>query len=187
MNIDVENLANIFGYKFQIDKVEFKKDKLNNNFKYFIGEFHKNLFQIQKKIDLSSEVAKREFLVAPIIFELVKNMDIKVTLEKNTYFDETLKGNIDYVLNNKKQIFIAIEAKNSDIEKGVIQLMTELIAIDKIVQEKGNFIYGAVTIGFIWCFVILDQKEKLITQHIDYFSIKELEEIIQILVGILKD
>ena len=68
----------------------------------------------------------------------------------------------------------------------MVQLMAELIAIDKIVEEKSDFIYGAVTIGFTWCFVVLERKTKLITQHIDYLSIKELEDIVKILVGILE-
>ncbi|SFV56610.1 hypothetical protein MNB_SV-12-1742 [hydrothermal vent metagenome] len=109
-----------------------------------------------------------------------------IDIEANTYFDKTLKGSIDYVLNNDNNIFIAIEAKNSEIERGILQLISELIAIDKIVEEESDFIYGAVTIGFTWAFVVLDRREKIITKHIDYLSIKELEEIIKILVGILK-
>ena len=187
MNIDIENLAKTFGYKFEIDEIKFKKNDLNDNFHYFIQDFYQNFNKVKKNINLKSEMAKREFLVTPIIYELVKNIDVKVDIEANTYFDKTLKGTIDYVLNNKNNIFIAIEAKNSDIEKGIVQLVAELIAIDKIIEEKSDFIYGAVTIGFTWCFVVLDRKQKLITQHIDYYSIKELEDIIKILVGILED
>ena len=146
MNINPQNLAKIFGYKFEIDTVNFKQNKLNEKLKYFIQDFHKNLHKIKKKINLNSEMAKREFLIAPIIYELVKNIDVSVDIEANTYFDKTLKGSIDYVLNNENNIFIAIEAKNAEIEKGILQLIAELIAIDKIVEEKSDFIYGAVTI-----------------------------------------
>jgi hypothetical protein len=185
MNINPKNLAKVFGYRFEIDTVSFKQNELSNELNYFIQDFHKNLYKIQKRINLNSEMAKREFLIAPIIYELVKNINISVDIEANTYFDNTLKGSIDYVLNNENNIFIAIEAKNSEIEKGILQLIAELIAIDKIVEEESDFIYGAVTIGFTWSFVVLDRKEKLITKHIDYLSIKELDEIIKILVGIL--
>jgi len=185
MNITSENLANVFGYNFSMDYIEFKQDELNANLTHFIEDFIENINTIKKKINLNSEMAKREFLVAPIIYELVKNIDIRVDIEVNTFFDKTLKGSIDYVLSNDNNIFIAIEAKNADIEKGIVQLISELIAIDKIVEENSDFIYGAVTIGFTWCFITLDRKNKHIIQHIDYLSIKELEKIVKILVGIL--
>ena len=187
MDISPKKLAKAFKYKFQIERVDFKSNPLNDNLQHFTKDFYKKIDIIKQKVDLTSEMAKREFLVAPIIFELIQYIDIEVDIEANTYFDKTLKGTIDYVLNNKNNIFIAIEAKNSDIEKGIVQLVAELIAIDKIIEEKSDFIYGAVTIGFTWCFVVLDRKQKLITQHIDYYSIKELEDIIKILVGILED
>jgi len=187
MDINPKNLAKNFGYRFQVKRLNFKSNPLDDNLKHFAENFYKKIDKVKQKVDLTSEIAKREFLVAPIILELVQNIDIEVDIEANTYFDKTLKGTIDYVLNNKNNIFIAIEAKNSDIEKGIVQLISELIAIDKIIEEKSDFIYGAVTIGFTWCFVVLDRKQKLITQHIDYYSLKELEEIIKILVGILED
>ena len=186
MNITPQNLSKVFGYRFQIDVVNFKQEPLNHDFNHFVQDFHKNLNAVRQKINLNSEMAKREFLLAPIIYELVKHIDIQVEVEANTYFDQTLKGSIDYVLNNKNNIFIAIEAKNSDLEKGIVQLVSELIAIDKLVKEPSEFIYGAVTIGFSWCFVVLARQEQQFTQHIDYFSIKELDTILKILLGILK-
>jgi hypothetical protein len=186
MNITAKNLANVFGYTFSKDRVDFKTDALDASMKNWIDAFHKKLVKIQKRVNLNSEIAKREFLVAPIIYELVQHLNIEVDIEANAYFDKTLKGSIDYVLNNENNVFIAIEAKNSEIEKGVVQLVSELIAIDKIIEEKSDFIYGAVTIGFTWCFVILDRNKKEVIQHIDYIALKELNNIIKILIGILK-
>ncbi len=187
MDISPKKLSKTFGYKFQVKRINFKSNPLNDNLTDFIQNFHRKLFKLRDKVNLNSEMAKREFLIAPIISELVENIDIEVNIEANTYFDKTLKGTIDYVLNNENNIFIAIEAKNSEIEKAIVQLSSELITLDKIIEEKSDFIYGAVTIGFIWCFLVMDRNQKLITQHIDYYSIKELEDIIKILVGILGD
>jgi hypothetical protein len=186
MNISSQNLAKVFGYRFEMDRVDFREIELDDKLIDFINNFHKNFNKVKKRINLNSEMAKREFLIAPIIYELVKNIELSVDIEANTYYDKTLKGSIDYVLSNNSNIFIAIEAKNSDIERGVLQLISELIAIDKILEEESDFIYGAVTIGFTWCFVMLNRKKKTITQHIDYISIKELKQIIEILVGILQ-
>jgi len=186
MNITPKNLSKVFGYEFKRDRVHFKIDELDSHLESWINTFHKKLFNIQNSINLNSEIAKREFLVAPIIYELVQNISIEVDIEASAYFDNTLKGSIDYILNNENKIFIAIEAKNSEMEKGVVQLISELIAIDKIIEKQSDFIYGAVTIGFIWCFVVLDRKTKMITQHIDYIALKELDTIIKILMGILK-
>lgn len=186
MKISAKNLAKTFGYQFKRDKIDFNTTELTGILKEWTNNFHKKLFNLQKKINLDSEIAKREFLVAPIIYELVQSLDIEVDIEANTYFDRTLKGSIDYVLNNHHHVFIAIEAKNSEIEKGIVQLTSELIAIDKILEEKSDFIYGAVTTGFSWCFVLLERKEKRLIQNVDYFSIKELKTIVEILVSILK-
>ena len=186
MNIDHENLAKVFGYQFKIDNIDFKKNELNDNLMDWIKKFSEEHKEIKKSISLETEIAKREFLISPIIFELIKNIHIQVKIEANTYYDKTLKGVIDYILNNDKNVFIAIEAKDSDIPRGLKQLMAELIAIDKIVEEKSDFIYGAVTIGFDWNFVILDRKDKIITQNLCNLHIEsQLKDIVQILVGIL--
>jgi len=186
MNIVPENLAKVFGYKFKISIIDFKKNELNTQLKEWVEEFHKDFFRLKERINLDSEMAKREFLVSPIINELIQNLDIKVDVETSIHYDKTLKGSIDYVLNNEENIFIAIEAKDTDMGRGLKQLMVELIAIDKIIEEESDFIYGAVTIGFDWNFVTLDRKNKIITQDINYIPIKDLEEIVQILVGILE-
>jgi hypothetical protein len=185
MNIDPQNLSKVFGYEFNINKIEFKKSDLSADLKEFIDEF--DFCLLKERVDFSSETAKREFLISPIVLKLIKNVPIKVKVEVNTYYDRTLKGSIDYVLNNDKNIFIAIEAKNSDMEKGLNQLIAEMIAIDKIVEEKSSFIYGAVTIGFDWSFVVLNREEKAITQNLYNLHIDtQLKDIIQILVGILE-
>jgi hypothetical protein len=188
MNIAPENLAKVFGYIFQKDNIDFQKNNLNEEFLQWVEYFEKKYSKLKKSVNFNSEMSKREFLIAPIIDKLIEHIEIKVDIEANTYYDNTLKGSIDYVINNDKNIFIAIEAKNSDIEKGLNQLIAELIAIDKILEDdnENDFMYGAVTIGFDWNFVKLDRKNKVIIQDINYLSIKELEEILQILVGILE-
>jgi len=185
MNITAKELARIFGYGFIKDRIKFKQNTLSDEFIEWIDDFNKKLPKIQNRINLNSEMAKREFLISPIIYELVQNINIEVDIEADIYFDKTLKGKIDYVLNNENSIFIAIEAKNSNIEQGIIQLISELITIDKIIDKKNRYIYGAVTIGFTWCFVVLDRDNNMITQHLDYISIKDIDEIVRILVGIL--
>jgi hypothetical protein len=188
MNIAPENLAKVFGYTFRKDIINFEKNKLNDDFMAWIKEFYNDFLKLNNSIDFCNETAKREFLISPVILKLIKNINIKVKIEEETYYDNTLKGKIDYILNNDKNIIVAIEAKNSDMEKGLNQLIAELIAIDKILEDdnKNDFIYGAVTIGFDWRFIKLDRINKIIIQDINYLSIKELEEILQILVGILE-
>ncbi|MGV6808865.1 MAG: hypothetical protein ACWA5U_03215 [bacterium] len=195
MNITARDLCQVFGYHFEKNWIDFKSAALSNELKSWVKTFSQRLFAIQNKINLNSEMAKREFLIAPIIQELVQHLNIEVDIEANIHVNQCLKGNIDYILNNQSAVFIAIEAKNAEIEKGVTQLSSELIAIDHLLdvnrtpQTSNNspFIYGAVTIGFAWCFVVLDRNEKIITQHIDYITIKELEVIVGILVGILQE
>jgi hypothetical protein len=91
---------------------------------------------------------------------------------------------LDYLIRSKQNLII-IEAKKGDIDKGFNQLAAELIALDKYEDEKSYLIYGAVTIGELWRFAILNRKTKYITKDIQNFTIPEdVETIFRILVGI---
>jgi hypothetical protein len=187
MNISPTKLVEVFNYKFEINNLGFKDIVLEDDLKSWVNTFNTKFLTLKKNVNFSNEVSKREFLISPIITELVHNYNIKVDTETDVYFDNILKGKIDYILNNNKNIFIAIEAKNADMDKGLNQLIVELIALDKIIDNGTDFLYGAVTIGFDWSFVILDRNEKIITQNLHTLHIdNQLEDIVKILVSILK-
>jgi hypothetical protein len=82
---------------------------------------------------------------------------------------------------------VVIEAKKADMERGFSQLAVEMIAVDKYIEETDAPIYGAVTVGDLWRFGVLDRKEKLILKDIDSYRVpSDLEELFSVFVGILR-
>ena len=81
---------------------------------------------------------------------------------------------------------LVIEAKNADLTKGFTQLAVELIALDRWVEHDAPFLFGAVSIGDIWQFGILDRKARTVTQDLNLYRVPaDLEPLLRILVGIL--
>ena len=85
------------------------------------------------------------------------------------------------------QNLIVVEAKNKDLDSGFNQLTAELIALDKYEENESiTIIYGAVTLGDIWKFGILDRQAKHIGKNITSQTIpSDTEEIFSILMGIM--
>ena len=185
INIRPDDLASLFGYSYELKEIAFKKDKLPIELKAWIDDFLSHYDNLRKLVNLTNEMAVREFLISPIIFELVKRFNIKVDIENSVYYSDILKGSIDYIL-RKNSNFIAIEAKNSDMNRGFNQLISELIALDKIIEQDDALIYGVVTTGTEWNFALLDRKNKTIIQDKkNLYLTQNLEEIFQVIISIL--
>ena len=98
---------------------------------------------------------------------------------------EKIHFEIYYIL-SKNSNFIAIEAKNANMNRGFNQLISELIAIDKIIEKTDDFLYGVVTTGNEWNFAILDRKNKIIIQDKNsLYLLNNLEDIFKTIIGIL--
>ena len=80
-----------------------------------------------------------------------------------------------------------IEAKNADLERGFTQLAIELVAMAEYVTDESNLLYGAVTVGDVWRFGVLDRSRKMISKDIDVYRVPaDLAELVGILVGTLE-
>jgi hypothetical protein len=152
-----------------------------------------NLLELQNRIErtltrvsLTSETARRETLVAPILIEVATYYcDCQLRIEYPLFVSKWLKGNLDYLLRAEHNLLV-VEAKNDDLTRGFTELATELIAIAQI--EEQPLQYGAVTIGDVWRFGMLDVKSKQIIEDITIYSLPDdLEALIRVLVGILQD
>jgi hypothetical protein len=133
---------------------------------------------------LSTETAKREMLVAPVLTEVARLCRCQIRIEYSLAVNNWLKGELDYLLRSKNQL-IVIEAKKDDLTRGFTQLAVELIALAQV--EEQSCLYGAVTIGNAWNFGYLDRSDRKITQDITLYRVPDdLEQLIAILVGILQ-
>ncbi len=151
-----------------------------------VNNLKRTYYNVLPKISLNSETAKREFLIAPVLFELAKATDSKINVEYPIDVSELLSGYLDYLIRYKQEL-IVIEAKKGDIDKGFNQLAAELIALDQYEEEGDSMLYGVVTIGEMWVFSMLDRKNKKITRDMHNYTIPEdVEDIFRILVGIIE-
>ncbi len=148
-------------------------------------------FDIQEGLSFpnTTEKAKSEWLVGPILKELHRNKP-HFSIFSGYSFDiekeEQLNGVCDFILSAKTQIveleapvFCLIEAKRDSIEDGWGQCAAAMLAARKFNLRDNkpiHTIYGAVTNAFDWVFMKLEGD----TVYIDserYF-LKELSQLL---------
>ncbi|MDY6781389.1 MAG: hypothetical protein SW833_02345 [Cyanobacteriota bacterium] len=135
-------------------------------------------------VSLSSETARREILVSPILLEVIIYAQCQMRIEYPLNVNDWLKGNLDYLLRSAHNLLI-LEAKRDDLTRGFTQLAVELIALSHI--EDQNVFYGAVTIGNVWQFGKLERDRKQITQDLNLFKVPDdLDSLVRVLLGILE-
>jgi len=171
-----------FGYQLRLERIDLPEHSFDGSLEKLKNTFYKKM----PHISLNSETAKREMLVAPVLLELLDFIEIDIDIEYPLNVSNYLKGNIDYFIRSSGSL-VVIEAKKADMERGFSQLAVEMIAVDKYIEETDAPIYGAVTVGDLWRFGVLDRKEKLILKDIDSYRVpSDLEELFSVFVGILR-
>ena len=136
-------------------------------------------------MNLTSEAARREMLVAPVLTEVSRQTRVPIHIEYTITVSERLKGPLDYLLRGSRQ-FLVVEAKNDDTARGFTQLAAELVALDQWTDSDTPTLYGGLTIGTLWQFATLDRATKTVTQDIGLYRVPyDLDELASILVGIL--
>ncbi len=146
------------------------------------------LLELQQRIErtlplvsLTSEMARRETLVAPVLLEVAAYCSCPLKIEYPLIVSNWLKGNLDYLLRSTHNLLV-VEAKNDDLTRGFTQLAVELIALSQ--AEEQEILYGAVTIGDVWQFGLLDRNQQRITQDLTLYRVPDdLEVLMRALVG----
>jgi hypothetical protein len=151
----------------------------------FLPALQKRLERSLELIDLTTEIARREVLIAPILVEVCNQCGQKLKLEYGVSVSNWLKGNFDYFIPAPRNLLV-IEAKQADLAKGFVQLGAELIALDQWTDSPTTLLYGAVTTGDAWKFGILDRTEHVLYRDINLYAVPaNLRELLAILVGII--
>lgn len=183
LKINPQEIAKYFGYSFA-------RKKLNLN--QYQGELDR-LEQLRERIEeilpyavLSSEAARREILISPVVIDLVHYTKAEISIEYPVKVNEQLQGYFDYFFQNQDNLLI-IEAKKEDLDYGMTQLLAELIALDTYQENQSQSqLIGAVTTGKIWEFAKLDRLNKHIDQGLESYRVPEdLEPLMRILVKVL--
>jgi len=63
-------------------------------------------YKVLPKINLDSEAAKREFLIAPILFEVAKCTGSGISVEYLTEIDDRLGGYLDCLIRSKQHLVL---------------------------------------------------------------------------------
>jgi len=183
LNSEPDDILSYFGYRYesrsltlpqthrQLERLESLKQRLEEILPY---------------VSLTSEMARREFLIAPVLMESIYYTQAKIKVGYSLKVSEQLKGELDYFVQTQSQ-FLVVEAKNADLQRGFTQLAVELIAVEQAEFTSNSLLYGAVSMGNIWQFAVLDTQKKQIIQDINLYRVPtDLLELLQIIVGILE-
>lgn len=180
LQVNIDELVADFGYLFTRKKLNLSlyKGDLDR-----IEHLKLRIEEILPNVILSSEISRREILIAPIIMELIHYTNAQLRIEYSLKVSEQLQGNLDYLIFHHSNM-IVIEAKRENLDSGFTQLCAQLIALDKW-EKTGNqdTILGAITTGNIWQFGYLDRQKKEICQGLESYRVPEdLEYLMRILV-----
>jgi hypothetical protein len=159
---------------------------------HYVGDLdrlHDLAIRIQEslpRLSLTSGMARREFLIAPVLMDVLHYTQAMLNVEYPVAVSPQLKGVLDYLLQND-QTFLVIEAKNEDLERGFVQLAVELIALDQWIESEQTILQGAISTGNIWQFGQFDRQTRQVTQDLNLYRVPaDLEELLHILVKILE-
>lgn len=135
-------------------------------------------------VALSSEAARREFYVSPLLFALLDQTKFRLSIEY-AVTGNRLRGAIDYVLRAENAV-VVIEAKQADMERGFNQLAAEMIALSEQRPDTPDLLYGAVTTGDLWRFGTLYRPQRLIVKDLDeYLLPRDLETLFGIMLKLM--
>ncbi|MGK7891049.1 MAG: hypothetical protein AB4042_17105 [Leptolyngbyaceae cyanobacterium] len=137
-------------------------------------------------VSLTSEMARREMLISPVIIELIRATDADLNIEYPIEVNAYLKGDLDYLLSKEHQLLI-IEAKQADLTRGFTQLSVELMALHCWLGRPPNRIFmGVVSTGDMWQFGRYDPERQQITQDLKLWRVPDdLDHLFRILVQLL--
>ncbi len=120
-------------------------------------------------LNLNTEKARSELLIAPLLVELKLSHPDRLSLFSGIEFSVDpalgLTGRCDYILSRSPQQLaltapacVLVEAKSENIVGGVPQCLAEMAAAQRFNAAEGTtgVVYGAVTTGVLWRFLRLD-------------------------------
>jgi hypothetical protein len=142
---------------------------------------------------VNTEKARSEFLIAPVLAEVVEQSSRQASLFSGSSFnvdaEKGLQGFCDFILSKSPEqvdvtapVIAIAEAKNESIPSGLGQCIAEMVAARIFNERQGAIegaIYGAVTTGTTWRFLRLVESSVWIDDR-EYF-INEVDKILGVL------
>lgn len=135
-------------------------------------------------VDPTSEIARREALIFPVLKTVCKFLQAPLKIEYSVRVSSHLRGSFDYFLSTPRSL-VVIEAKNADLARGFTQLAVELIALDQWTNAVMPTLFGAVTTGDTWKFGLFHRDAREIQKDINTYAVpNDLSQVLSILFGV---
>jgi hypothetical protein len=148
---------------------------------------------------ISTEKARSEFVLAPILAEVRERADPPISLFSGVTFDVDVKrglsGECDYLLSRsplqtllRAPAFAIVEAKNLSLTPGLGQCIAEMLAAQLFnarAEKPIATIWGAVTTGLSWRFLKLEDTS--VTLDLRERALSDGSEILGILLSIASE
>jgi hypothetical protein len=179
-DVETQDLAKDLGYSFERKWL---------NLPQYTGELNRSpqtqerIEEVLPHVSLTSDRAKREILVSPIMRDLIHYTKANVRIEYPIQSTEQLQVVLDYFIKSHQCIVITF-AKGADTDFGMTELIASLMALDRWLEDppQTNLI-GAVTTGRTWEFARLNRQSKHIEQGLEnYGLLKNFDTMMRILV-----
>ncbi len=180
LKLPADDLALEFGYTLSRTKLNLPQSTAPLD---RIEDLRSRIEEILPYVDLSTETARRELLIAPVMTELIHYTKAKLRIEYPIMVTNQLQGSLDYLISSQQELLV-IEAKRQDLDYGMTQLITEMIALDQWERTPDQpILLGAVTTGKLWEFARLDRAQKHISLGLESYRVPEdIEPLLRILV-----
>lgn len=184
LNVDITDLLAAFGCTYHIEACKLPRKTLEGG---RLSDLKRRLEEAFPHVSLTSEVARREFLIAPVLIEAAHFAEARIQVEYSLDVDERLRGTLDYLVRAGNHHMLVVEAKNGDLTRGFAQLAVELLALDRWANDSPEpRLYGAVSVGDVWKLGFLDRAEKRLTEDLNTYGVpSNVEELVEILVAVL--
>ena len=153
--------------------------------------------QLPLALAISTEKARSELIVMPILMELWRLTHGRIGLFSGVEFNVDAKSGLmgvcDFIITRtahqfliNQPIVVMVEAKNDDMKGGLPQCVAEMVAAQKFNAREGKedtTVFGVVTTGNQWKFLQLKNATITIDQR-DYYIV-ELNKITGILLHLV--
>lgn len=144
-------------------------------------------------IAIGTEKARSEFIIAPILFELKRQLSNRISLFSGKEFNvepiRGLTGFCDFLISQSPQqlliespVVAIVEAKNDNIASGIGQCIAEMVAAQLFNERHQNIIptiYGVVTTGSNWKFLQLNGS--VVEADLDEYYLSDVGKLLGIL------
>lgn len=146
-----------------------------------------------------SEKARSEMIITPILLEVRKILQEKISLfsgeDFTVDFKQGLNGICDFLISRSSEMLeieapavAVVEAKKADLKTGVGQCIAEMVAMQKFNEAKGkpiSVVYGSVSSGTLWRFLKLE--ETTVSIDLNDYGLMPVEQILGMLVWMVQD